>query len=312
MSWRTRLRTLSTRATDTDALWTYRYLRIGLVAVVAFLAVSVLQAWRSTGVLQTSISAFYYTTAHAAFLGALGAVGIGLIAYKGSTWTEDILLNSAGFLAFVVALVPTERPACATAPTDCGQWLPSFDDPTGGVTNNITALVIATLIGVACYVVIAAVDPAPVTARTPPKSPRTLWLWLARLLQFVVVLAALALHAVAPEKFNTWAHGAAATTMFVCIIAVVVHYAYYASSPRGRPTAFAKVYWLLAGIMTATLAAAVALHLSALLGADGHAADPTLSGWVLFVESILIAAFAVFWIIQTIDLWSDEDKYCHR
>ena len=44
------------------------------------------------------------------FIGALCAIGALLIVYKGSKDTEDVLLNLAGILAFVVAFVPTSRP----------------------------------------------------------------------------------------------------------------------------------------------------------------------------------------------------------
>ena len=42
-----------------------------------------------------------------AFVFSLAALGACLIAYKGNDAVEDVLLNFAGFMAFVVALVPT-------------------------------------------------------------------------------------------------------------------------------------------------------------------------------------------------------------
>jgi hypothetical protein len=103
------------------ALSTYRYLRIGLVAAVAVLTASVVLTRLGTGYEQDSVSAYYYTESHNIFVAALCAAGFGLIAYKGEAVTEDVLLNFAGFMAFVVALVPTARPSCPapTSTTPC-------------------------------------------------------------------------------------------------------------------------------------------------------------------------------------------------
>lgn len=149
-----------TRGVIGDEVWTYRYLRIGLVGAVAFLAVSVFATTLSTDRWQSSISAYYYTNSHAAFIGASCAVGLGLIAYKGSTAAEDVLLNSAGFLAFVVALVPTSRAPCPGEPVTCGQWLPDHPDLTAAVANNLGALAVA--------------GAAPARPR-PVGSPRPIW-----------------------------------------------------------------------------------------------------------------------------------------
>ena len=58
-----------------------------------------------------SISAFYYTPARGLFGGTVVAIGVALVAYRGYTRGENALLNAAGGLAIVVALVPTEDPA---------------------------------------------------------------------------------------------------------------------------------------------------------------------------------------------------------
>ncbi len=44
------------------------------------------------------------------FTGGLVAIGVSLIAIKGSTDLEDVLLNLAGVLAPIVAFVPTTPP----------------------------------------------------------------------------------------------------------------------------------------------------------------------------------------------------------
>ena len=79
--------------------------------VVMLFASLIVVAMTTGGCWQTSISAYYYTAAHSVFVASLCAIGILLITYRGSTDTEDILLDLAGVLAFVVAMVPTARPA---------------------------------------------------------------------------------------------------------------------------------------------------------------------------------------------------------
>jgi hypothetical protein len=92
---------------------------------------------------QTSISAYYYTHAQAVFVGALVAIGTCLICLRGSTDHEDVLLNVAGMLAPVVAIVPTpEAGDCASLP-----GVP--EDSTPNIENNITALLV---IGLAAFV----------------------------------------------------------------------------------------------------------------------------------------------------------------
>ena len=97
---------------DDRVLDTYRFLRGGLVVMVVMLFASlIVVAITTDGCWQTSISAYYYTAAHSVFVASLCALGILLITYRGSNDTEDILLDLAGVLAFVVAMVPTARPA---------------------------------------------------------------------------------------------------------------------------------------------------------------------------------------------------------
>ncbi|GAA1671349.1 hypothetical protein MMUR_47970 [Mycolicibacterium murale] len=281
-----------------DEVWTYRYLRIGLVGAVVFLAVSVAITTATTGRWQPSISAYFYTTSHAALTGALCAVGLGLIAYKGSTATEDVLLNSAGFLAFIVALVPTARPPCAGTPASCGLWLPELGNATAAVPNNLTALAAATAVGIAFYAAVRGIDPAP-QPRWPAPHPAQGWVWLARAAQAVLVLAGLGVLWRWPAVFVEWAHDVAAIAMFAAIIAVVAHYAWYSARRPKRPGAgprkITQAYVVIVGVMTIALVAAALLQPG---------------GVVLIVEAILVTGFAAFWCVQTVDLWDNEDKYC--
>ena len=87
----------------------YRYLRIApIISVVMLLTAVAIQRTRAD-CWQTSISAYYFTAAHSAFVATLCAIGVGLIVYKGNSDTEDVILNFAGFFAFIVAMSRVEQ-----------------------------------------------------------------------------------------------------------------------------------------------------------------------------------------------------------
>ena len=69
------------------------------------------------GCLQPSISAYYYTPVGAVFIGVLVTMGVCLVALKGNTDGEDVLMNLAGMLAPGVAFIPTpDAGTCRSAP----------------------------------------------------------------------------------------------------------------------------------------------------------------------------------------------------
>ena len=89
---------------------TYFYLRAGLGAIAIALPFVL---WLGGKTLldiapQPSISAYYFTDLRDVLVGALCAVGLALLIYKGFSRTEDWLLNSAGVLIVGVALFPTD------------------------------------------------------------------------------------------------------------------------------------------------------------------------------------------------------------
>ncbi|WP_422745167.1 diphosphate--fructose-6-phosphate 1-phosphotransferase [Mycobacterium sp. WMMD1722] len=296
-----------------EALITYRYLRMALVTLVVMLGASILFTEAAADCWQGSISDYYYTPSHLIFVASLCAIGICLIVYRGHTATEDLLLNFSGLLAFVVALVPT------TAPTLCGAGMPGIDDPTAAAGNNIGALLVAVTVGVASYGAIRLLLPmsttkAPEAGTAHP--PHALLRLLRRILRLAArpvavldavlpwlltaLLAALAIAFFVDPRFSgRYGHNIAAIAMFLGIIAVVVHYALYAAARRSRTTrrmCFVLLYLSLAAAMIVTLALAIAADFT------NHPLG------VLIVEALLILAFAVFWIVQTIDLW-DLDAY---
>lgn len=259
---------------------TYRYLRLAMIAMIGLLAASLLIEWWKTGrsCLQTSISAYYYTPAQAIFVGTLITIGACMVVLKGNTEPEDILLNVAGMLAPAVALVPTPGAgSCRSVPA-------TFSDPSANIANNMLALFI---VGAPCLVLIAVF-----VLRNKAE-----FKYLAGLTVAAAVFAGGIVWFFANrDGFESGAHYTAALAMFVCIILVVIVNAqqYHrnpatASKPSGR-NPYAVI--------------AVAMVVLPLL----LAAYKWIFGWdhaVLWIEGVLIALFASFWISQTQELWNE-------
>ena len=104
---------------------------------------------------------------------------------------------------------------------------------------------------------------------------------------------------VAPDSFIAHGHDAAAIPMFLAIVGVVwlnardVQAAVRqgaAPSDHGR---YVAMYRMIAVAMLVALAATVAINLAT--------SSTTLVFWV---EVVLITLFAVFWLVQTVELWN--------
>lgn len=283
-----------------DTMVTYRYVRVGLVALVVFLLTSLALTWAHSCP-QGSISAFFYTRTHAVFLASLCAIGICLIAYKGSRVGEDALLNYSGFMAFIVALVPT-------GPGDdlCQPWLPTVADPFGGVANNVAALFVAVAVGTGMYLALdrwRRPQQAPVASEPSCAEAASLWKTIATALLGIEKWLPAALLAIsiagAPLMLWDWfaqhAHVIAAVAMFLAITLVAVYHACYARAAVRRH--LARFYATIAALMLVTVVAGVVL---------------LILGWqfgVITVELILIVLFAIFWAVQTADVWDAQDRY---
>ncbi|UZN01574.1 hypothetical protein [Cellulomonas sp. S1-8] len=252
---------------------TYRSLRLGVVALIALLVSAVVTEATRAGCWLDSLSAYYWTGAHDAVVGALCAVGALLVAYTGTDDVEDALLDAAGFLAFVVALTPTERgtgcPVAAAAEVPAAL----ADARTG-----LSALVLVGLLV------------AGARAAAALRAGRTGTAVLARVgVLLVVVVPAVGL-LVAPDLVVAGAHAVAAVLLFVAVVGVVVLRAFAARAVSSR---WAIAYSLLGAAMLLTLAAVVALH----------AAVPTWAQAVLVLETALVGLFAGYWVLQTVELW---------
>ncbi len=307
---------------------TYRYLRLGVVALVLLLGCSVALQAGADGRMLASISAYFYTPVHGVFVGSLLAIGVALIAIRGREGTENGLTNIAGMLAPVVAFVPTPAHLASCAgPRAC---VPAVAQD--GVRNNITAVLVVTalvLVGAAVALVrdrrarargaspsgavaaagVGAADRADVgtAARERAETSAQERAEAARRIAaraFPVVLAAgVVLWLAAAAWFSLdWsgfidiAHYVSAGCLFAAMVAIAVINARRAWEHRDPPIlppgAYARIYVLVAAVMAAAIVVALALFAAGVRG-----------GWLIWLETALIAAFAVFYLAQTAQFW---------
>jgi len=254
------------------AIVTWRYLRVAMVVLVAGLAVSLAYERSQVDCFQTSISSYYYTPAHAYFVAALVAVGVCLFCLKGSTQAEDVLLNVAGMFAPVVAFVPT------TAIGACGVLPGTIEHLDAIAANSMRALLAVELIALVLIAVLT-------RRKGPPRPPPigfivTGAVWLVTALLFFL----------AHDFFMSKAHFGAAGLMFACIVAVVWINAigYRDENESGS-------------LRNRYAAIAVAMGASLVVIPIGLLRDWPY--WVIVLEGLLITLFAIFWALQTDDLW---------
>jgi hypothetical protein len=255
----------------TFATRTWGYLRLAMVALVIGLGVSLVieHAKVTPGCFQPSISAYYYTPVRGYFVGALVALAVCLVCVRGNTAVEDPLLNLAGMFALAVAFVPTPY---ATACTSVAR---PIENPAANVANNVLAVLIVGAILLVVAGIVAVRKPATVPARIASAVAGAVWVsatlafWLAR------------------GWFLAHAHDVAATLMFVCIVGAAVDNAL----DVGRPS-LQKLYGAIAVAMSTAL---IVIPLLGHIIGWGY--------WTIVVETVLITLFAVFWIVQTWELW---------
>jgi uncharacterized membrane protein (UPF0136 family) len=260
-----------------------------MVVMVSMLGVALIGERLIATCWQTSISAYYYTTAHSIFVAGLCTIGALFIVYEGSSDTEDALLNLAGILAFVVAMVPTSRPDLL-----CGSYVLPKYEVTHMITNNVWSVVIALGTVQALYWTLA---------RRSTSSRKTSPLGIVTLVVFwAVMIIGLTGLIFFRKQFDSIAHYAAAVTMFVAIIATVGITAFLVkhqdeSKSRHR-RGYYRWYASIAAAMIGTLLTVIALHFA--LDAWNH--------WIIAIEALLILEFAAYWAIQTIELWNTPNR----
>ena len=294
--------TPSPESTADAAVKTYNYLRLGLIALVALLAVSVgyeILDGKHLG----SISAYYYTPARSVFVGVLVGIGIALVAIKGrDTGYEDVLLNAAGMLAPIVAFVPTpvgegtivngDPVSCPAGAASC---VPVDFEP--GIDNAAWSLGLVGLLVLAVAVGLAVKDQR--LGWAPPDQRRTT---VGLCFAAVVYVAFLALDVFWHDNYVEWAHYLAAVPMFIALTGAAVSNAVQSDAHvqlrvmNGVP--FTRFYWAVAAVMSTVLLAAGVYFVVTLGNPEGR-----WEYWVFVVEVLLLIPFTIFWILQTREWW---------
>jgi hypothetical protein len=259
------------------AIKTWRYLRLAIVAVVIGLGVAV-AAERlkvTPGCFQTSISAYFYTPVRGYFVGALIGIAVCLVCLRGSTDTEDVLLNLAGMFAPIVAFVPTPSVGSCTSVHVATQGLNK------SIANNMIALLAVGALGLVVGGIMIARDGDERTPSGLIAYAAAITIWVATTLVF----------ALARYSFVRNAHYIAAVLMFLCILAVaVVNAVDYKSKRPGK--SLKNRYTAIAAAMVAS---SVVIGIAGALG---------WRYWIIVIEATLISLFAVFWVTQTWELWT--------
>jgi len=262
-------------------LKTYRYLRIGIVGVVALLTTSIIIERVAAGCFQTSVSAYYYTPVRAIFVGSLMAIGLALIVIQGRTGPIDVCLNFAGMLAPIVAVVPTTDVGTCWSRDPIQEPLDKHDEladwVVANIDNNVLALLITGVGGLLLAAAIAHIG----------GSSRFRW-GLAVTLGFLT-LAWLAFRYW--DGFYTRAHGLAAVGMFGFLAVAVALNAWEVKGDPKKRT-YSTLYAVIAVLM-------VALPL-VLIPFD-------LEHRILIIEAVEILLVGAFWLLQTAELWNETD-----
>ena len=277
---------------DDTTRTSYRYLRVSVVALAILLTTSlVLEIARRDGERLGSISAYYYSPARSIIVGALVAIGVALIAIKGRRGWEDVLLDLAGMVLPVVALVPSSLDLGAGV---CGRGIdrciPAELVP--AVRNNVVSLLVLGAVGLvfAWWSTRGREDVATRVGLLAAASlwwATTLWFWLGR------------------AGFLAYAHYVAAVVFFGLIAVVAFLNGRLAPErhnvPLLAPRRYGQAYRAIGGLMVLTILVAVVLFAgNALLGLRLWAST------TFVVEAVVMVLFVAFWTVQTVENWDEE------
>lgn len=261
---------------------TYSGLRLGMVLLVVMLLTSVGAVIVAQGHWLESISAYYYTPARAVFVGALCAIGASLIIYRGSTAVENVLLDFAGFLSFVVAFVPTDfDEACAYC-----TGLASAD-VSAAITNNLIALLLTGAASIVAWLL--------VRGELDTDEEMTTSARISMVVSSIALVGAVVFFIINPDEVEASGHDVAAGFFFLFVFIVVSLNAlgFQQSQPpdsQSLKRVAGNRYGLIA--ISMLVSAAVLFFL----------VRPRFDHWIFVLEALLIGEFAVFWIAQTLEL----------
>ncbi|MDN3496511.1 hypothetical protein QL996_11265 [Planococcus sp. APC 4015] len=263
---------------------TYRYLRIGIagVAVVIFIAVAIASA--QVGWLM-SVSDYYFTPARDAFVGALIAASLALLALSGRG-LERGLLDAAALFAPLIALVPTTLAPGAVPGVEVTCAFRCFPPEYEADAAN----------GVLTYLAVGAVIVAVTLLLVALRQVSFAAVGLSLALAASVLVAVALTWFLARDAFLAQGHFVATIGFFALFAAVAV----LAAFPRGRdapPTVYRVLYTVIAALLVVVL---VAYGVLSAVGDDGI---PT----VLIVESGALVLFSAFWVVQGVEKWDAVD-----
>ena len=261
---------------DVSAVRTYRYLRIGIVALVVLLGASVLREmiW-GVGWLG-SISEYYYSPVRNVFVGVLFATGLSLVVIKGHG-VEDALLNGAGILAPIIAVVPMQL--------ESGDGTYAFPAGTSeAVANNVVSLAVVALVGLA----FAAWTLTRVRSADRAAAERGL-------AGAVVLIAAFLLwFLVDSGSFERAAHFVAAIGLFGIFVVVA-----WINSDQTLMSRGAIVYRAI------SIGMAVIALIAVVFGVLELTDHRPFDHWLFVVEMLLLGLFSAFWLLQTFEYWDE-------
>jgi hypothetical protein len=273
-----------------EARKTYRYLRLGIVAMVVFLAAALVVEVDKAPCLQNSISAFYYTPVRSVFVGGMIAIGLCLIVIKGSTPFEDLFLNIAGMLAPVVAIVPTSdvghcwsvepKPLPTNSDGSLADWV------VANIDNNMKALLFAGLFGLVVALVVAVFANGGPVALAKNVAPGT-----HAGLALALVLIGFGWWAFQYwDGFEAHAHFYSAIAMFGFLALAIASNAIQRRAKKPK-----SYFWIYSGIAVSMIGSGAVM-----LAIKSH-----FQHMVFALEAIEITLFATFWLVQTKELWND-------
>jgi hypothetical protein len=268
----------------------YRDLRVGMVIVTLMVFVAIVIRQLSATCWQFALSAYYYTSAHSILIAALLALGTLFIMYKGSNDTEDALLTLAGVSALMIAMVP-QGPL--TPEQRCGRYdLPPEFVP--AIQPNVWAVVVALIVG---WLAMALLHWRNHTRhKRSPLGTVALWIfWVIMALGFIALVFF-------PNQFYAHIHGISGVLMLLSFIITVFCAAYVVGQEDTEKSPhkdrYKWFYRIIALVMVVTLIAVIAVHLK----------HPGWEPWVIWLESAVILEFALYWAIQTWELWNSPDR----
>ena len=311
----------------------YTYLRTAMVGLLVGLGVAVFyQTGRQGFHILASVSAYYYTPAQAIFVGALIGLGACMIALKGTNGVEEVFLNLGGMFAAVVAIVPTSRGedyrtavrACkqgagplltekASTDLDCPTVLALADATRANVENNMVALLVVGLLGLVAALLFALRDRRGLLWDRRGLGAGFWWGFGAA---FVVWLSGAIAFLASTERFIDNAHYIAAFGLLACIVVVAIANAlrHEETQPSGAsareqtlnglkaaggalirtPNRLNSYAWLAWAMVVVAVVGVVLVIVNA---------------FALFWLEIAVALlFAVFWMVQTIDLLPRDES----